>query len=142
MMRATISGEAAQYSDKVALSCAVPSSTPEYNFFYPFRSGSVGGSQQSFPTLRHLQPKSPVVLVGSQRGKASTLIDLFFEKICFVEHCHNQKARSEAPQQRNVCALLIVPAKSEKKATCHEARRIAVNFARLLELLKSQPHWR
>jgi hypothetical protein len=84
--------QAAKSSDKVALSCTEPSSTPEYDFFYPFRGGSVGGSQQSFPTLRHLQPKFPVVLVGSLRGKASTLVDLFFEKICFVEHCHNQKA--------------------------------------------------
>jgi hypothetical protein len=114
MMRATISGQvadegyrqAAQYSDKLALSCAVPSSTPEYNFFYPFRSGSVGGSQQFFPTLRHLQPKFPVVLVGSQRGKASTLVDLFFEKICFVEHCHNQKAPLGGPStKKRLCAV-------------------------------------
>jgi hypothetical protein len=87
-------------SDKVALSCAVPvcksSGAPEYDFLYPFGGGSVGVSpyQQSFPTLRHFQPKFPVVRVGSLRGKAVTLVDLFLEKICFVEDCHNQKVRS------------------------------------------------
>jgi hypothetical protein len=49
--------------------------------------------QQSLPTVRHLQPKFPVVLVGSLRGKASTLVALFLEKIWFVEHCDNQKAQ-------------------------------------------------
>src|SRR6516164_3623859 len=101
-----ISPSCRKSSDKVALSCTVPSSTPEYNFFYSFRGGSVGGSQQSLPTLRHLQPKFPVVLVGSQHGKASTLVDLFFEKICLVEHCHNQKAplRGPSPKKR-LCAV-------------------------------------
>jgi hypothetical protein len=71
------------------------SSAPEDDFFYSFRGGSVGVSpcQQSFPTLRHFQPKIPVVCVGSLRGKASTLVDLFLEKICFVEDCHTQKVR-------------------------------------------------
>jgi hypothetical protein len=71
------------------------SGAPEYDFCTPFRGGgSVGASpyQQSFPTLSHLQPKFPVILVGSLRDKASTLVDLFLEKICFVEHCDNQKA--------------------------------------------------
>ena len=69
------------------LSCAVPvcksSGAVEYDFCTPFRGGSFGALpyQHSFPTLRYLHPKFPVVLVGRLRGKASTLVDLFLEKI-------------------------------------------------------------
>jgi len=62
-------GQLAKSSDKVALTGAVPvcksSGAPEYDFFYSLRGRSVGGSafQQSFPTLRHLEPKLPIILV-------------------------------------------------------------------------------
>ena len=86
--------------------------------------------QHSFPTLRHLPPKFPVVLVGSLRGKASTLVDLFLEKICFVEHCDNQKVRRPSLNKR-LCAANC-SRQISKEATCHEVRRIAVNIAKVL----------
>src|SRR5262249_40207978 len=82
-------------------------------------------TNKSFPTLRHLQPKFPVVLVGSLRGKASTLVVLFLEKICFVEHCDNQKAPLQAPQSINVCALLIVPSRPNV-ARSHSSEALAL----------------
>jgi hypothetical protein len=57
--------------------------------------------------LRHFEPKLPVVLVGSLGGKAATLVDLLLEKICFVEHCHNQKAPLRDPStKKRLCAVI------------------------------------
>jgi len=78
--------------------CKCKSSALKCDFFYPFRDGSVGVSlQQSLPTLRHLHPKFPIILVLRVRGEVSTFIDLRLEKICFVEHCHNQKGPARGP---------------------------------------------
>ena len=78
--------------------CKCKSSALKCDFFYSFRDGSVGVSlQQSLPTLRHLHPKFPIVVVLRVRGEVSTFIDLRLEKICFVEHCHNQKAPLRGP---------------------------------------------
>jgi hypothetical protein len=105
-------GEAGGVFDKVALSGAMPfckckSSTLKCDFFYPFRGGSVGVSlQQSLPTLRHLHPKFPIIVVLSVRGEVSTFIDLRLEKICFVEHCYNQKAPLRGPSvTKRLCAV-------------------------------------
>jgi len=82
--------QAAGVFDKVALSGAMPfckckSSALKCDFFYPFRDRSVGVSlQQSLPTLGHLHPKFPIIVVFRVRGEVSTFIDLHLEKICFV----------------------------------------------------------
>jgi hypothetical protein len=76
------------------------------------------------------------------RGEVSTFIDLRLEKICFVEHCHNQKAPLRGPSVTKRLCAFNCSRKSQKSYACHEAQRLAVNLARLPELLMAQPHWR